>query len=109
MVRRELVVSALDIPLASDICLDIDYSLWLEMLWQGARFTYIEEPLIEYRVHAHQQTFSRYRSRQWQSYVIKEFLKRHPDMWKIHPFLVPAKLLKTEMGLAFSKIFQFLE
>ncbi len=106
--KRKWAPFAMNLCSNSKVCLDLDYSFWLEILYQGARFNYISEPLVEYRVNESQQTASRYRSRLWQSFVIREFLIAHPDVWRTYPGAAAFKFLKTEAGLAVSRFFNVL-
>jgi glycosyltransferase involved in cell wall biosynthesis len=102
LLKKYWALFSFSIPLDPKVCLDVDYSLWLELLSKGAQFKYISEPLVDYRFHEGQQTAGRWRLRLWRKYVLIEFLRAHPTFKKNHPFLVRHKLFRTYLGLAVS-------
>jgi len=103
LVRRDILLRALAVPIDPAQCLDIDYPLWLYLLEIGARFKAISEPLVERYMHEGQMTEKHYLNKRFQEYTLRTFLLRNPSFIKQHPWLVRKKFVKTLIKMAIER------
>lgn len=101
--RCSAVLKALEGTRIENGYMDLDYALWLNMLAQGARFTFLSECLVDYGVHDAQQTSRGYETRLWVEGMLRDFLTRHPEFAASHPALVRIRMAKLYGALVREK------
>ncbi len=102
--KRKWISVLKDIIVDPSVCLDLDYSLWLEMVAQGAAVKFLEEPLMEYRIHEAQQSMNTLHGRRWREFVHRKFLDQHSEFKRNYPFLVRRERFMSNAGLFVSNL-----